>query len=76
MLPNSLIFDDKIGKAALLVFWSLTMHFFEGREYCFPSRKTISQETRLSPRTITRALKELQDNHYLIIEPRAGEVNR
>lgn len=51
MLPNSLIFDETIGDAAPLVFWSLTMHLFEGKEYCFPSRKTISHETRLSLRT-------------------------
>lgn len=76
MLPNSLIFDDKIGKASLLVFQALTIHLFQGKDYCFPSRKTLSKETRLSARTITRAIKELRDNHYLFVESKAGEVNR
>jgi hypothetical protein len=76
MLPNSLIFDDRIGKSALLVFWALTIHLFQGKDYCFPSRKTLAKETRLCPRTITNAIKELRDNHYLIVESKAGEVNR
>jgi hypothetical protein len=76
MLPNSLIFNENIGKAALLVFWALTLHLFQGKDYCFPSRRTLAKETRLSIRTIVRAVNELEANHYLIIERRPGEVNR
>jgi hypothetical protein len=65
-----------VGRAGLLVFWALTPHVFSGKDYCFPSRKTLSKEMRLSNRTITRAIKELRDSHYLIVESKAGEVNR
>lgn len=76
MLPNSLIFDERVGRAGLLVFWALTLHLFEGKEYCFPSRQTLAKETRLSNRTITRAIAELRENKYLIVETKPGEVNR
>ena len=76
MLPNSLIFDERVGRSGLLVFWALTIHLFSGKDYCFPSRQTLAKETRLSPRSIPRAIKELTVAKYLIVESKPGEVNR
>lgn len=76
MLPNSLLFDARIGRSALLVFWVLTVHLFKGKEYCFPKIDTIAKETRCDRRTVSRAVKELKDAGYLTVESRPGEVNR
>jgi len=76
MLPNSLVFDERIGRSALLVYWALTVHLFKGKDYCFPKIETIAEETRCDRGTVSRAIKELKDAKYLIVESRPGEVNR
>lgn len=76
MLPNSLIFNEKVGRSAMLVYWALTVHLFRGKEYCFPKIGTLAEETRCDRRTVSRAIKELKDAGYLKVESRPGEVNR
>jgi hypothetical protein len=76
MLPNSLIFNQHIGRSALLVYWVLTVHLFKGKDYCFPKINTIAKEARCDHRTVTRAIRELKETGYLKVESTPGEVNR
>lgn len=75
MLPNSLMFNEKVGRSGLLVYWSLTVHLFKGKEYCFPSIRTICVETRYSKSTVLRAIAELEQNSYLKVDRTPGEVS-
>lgn len=73
MLPHSLLFNDGISRAALLVFWVLTVHPFRGRSYCFPSLTTLQKETRYSRPTVIKAVKA---SGYLEVEKAAGRPNK
>ena len=76
MLPNSLVFNEKIGRAALMVYWILTLHLFRGKEYCFPSLSTLERETRLSRHSVIFGIRQLETNQKLLVERKEGEVNR
>jgi hypothetical protein len=76
MIPNSIVFNEKIGRAALMVYWILTLHLFKGKTYCFPSLSTLQKETRLSRHTVISGIKQLEANHKLIVERKNGEANR
>ncbi len=68
MLPNSLMFDDRFARSALLVYWALTVHLFKGKDYGFPRIDTLASETSCDRRTVSRAIKELKDSKYLLVE--------
>ncbi|MBI2123810.1 MAG: helix-turn-helix domain-containing protein [Candidatus Wildermuthbacteria bacterium] len=72
MLPTRLLMDDKLTKSSLLVFWVLTVHVFKGKQYCFPSLKTISNEAHCSKPTAIRAIRELETLKYLDVERTRG----
>ena len=76
MIPNSIVFNDKIGRAGLMVYWILTLHLFRGKDYCFPSLATLQEETRLSRHTVIAGIRELEANHKLTVERKSGEANR
>ena len=67
-IPKKIIFDVRLSRAALVVFPVLLSHMFRGSKYCFPQMSTIADETKLSTRSIRRAVKELKDCGYLIVE--------
>lgn len=68
MLPNRLLFDEKLSRSSLLVFWILTIHLFKGKEYCYPSLPTISKEAHCSKPTAIKAIKELEMLGYLQVD--------
>ena len=76
MIPNSIVFNEKIGRAGLMVYWILTLHLFKGKDYCFPSLSTLQKETRLSRHTVIAGIKQLEANQKLIVERKKGEANR
>ena len=76
MIPNSIVFNEKIGRAALMVYWILTLHLFKGKDYCFPSLSTLQKETRLSRHTVISGIKQLEANQKLIVERKKGNANR
>ena len=77
MLPNQLLYDPEVGKGELLVFWVLTTHLFRGKEYCFPSLRTIQKEARISRPTIIKAIRVLGEKGYLKKMPtEKGKVNK
>lgn len=67
MLPNSLLFQEGIAASELIVFWVLTVHLFKGKQYCYPSLRTIQTEARISRPTVVKALRKLQELGYLKI---------
>lgn len=76
VLPHALLFDEKLGRAALIVFWVLTAHLFRGKKYVFPSITTPEQETRYSRHTVINAVKELEKSGYLEKEKEQGKVTK
>ena len=76
MLPHSLMLDGKISKSGLLIFWALTIHLFQGKNYCFPSLRTLQKETGLSRPSVVKGIKDLENNKNLVVEKTKGKVNK
>ena len=76
MLPNSLMFDERITRGAMLVYWVLTLHLFRGKKYCFPSVRTIEKESRLSRPTVIMAIKLLEELGYVETEKESGKKSK
>jgi len=68
MLPHTLLFDPRAKLPALMVFWILTVHMFRGKNKCFPSLKTLEEETRLSRNTVLKGIRILKEMGYLQVE--------
>ena len=71
MLPTELLMNPQLSRSCLVVFWVLTVHLFRGKQFCFPSLKTISEEAHSSVPTVIKAIKELNlkdksDNYAFI----------
>jgi len=58
-------FGKILGAGAIAVYVSLCRHA-DNEQKCFPSQKTIAEETKLSERTVRKIIKELEK--YRIIE--------
>lgn len=76
MIPNSIVFNQNIGRAGLMVYWILTLHLFKGKDYCFPSLSTLQRETRLSRHTVIGGIRQLEAHQKLVVERKKGESNR
>lgn len=75
-IPNKVVFDDRLSKSDLLVFWVLTIHQFRGKDFCFPSQKLIAEEAKLSRPTVNASVKRLEKYGYLEIEKKRGFSHR
>lgn len=77
ILPSSILTNNKISRSSLILFWVLTVHIFKGKNYCFPSLETISQESHCSKPTAIKAIKELEKLGYLEVDrSRGGQNNK
>src|SRR5208283_1050219 len=75
MIPNSIVFNQNIGRAGLMVYWILTLHLFKGKDYCFPSLSTLQRETRLSRHTVIGGIRQLEFPHLGLTGLRRGHSN-
>ena len=76
MLPHRLIFDDRVGKNGLLVFWVLTIHKFRGKKGHDPELETIEKESRLSRPTVIKTIRDLENAGYIETEKASGIKTR
>ena len=76
MIPTQVLMDERLSRSSLLVFWALTVHLFRGKEYCFPSLKTLQQESHSSRPTVIKAIKLLEQFGYLQVERTEHKNNR
>lgn len=74
-LPNSILFDNKVSKSGLLVFWALSMHLFKN-VYVFPSISKLQEETKLSRSSVIAGTKNLETVNYIKIQRHCGKANR
>jgi hypothetical protein len=72
MLPTRILMDEKLSKSSLLIFWVLTVHIFKGKQSCFPSLETMSNESHCSKPTTIKAIKELEKLGYLEVDRSLG----
>lgn len=73
-IPHRLLFDENIPRAALMVYWVLLAHQFQGKAYCSPSNALICKESRYSRPTVTTAIKALEEAGWLDCDRTAGKV--
>lgn len=76
MLPHRILFDERLKSSDLMVYWILLVHQFKGKEYCYPSQKLIATETKLSLRTVSRAIKRLEASGWIDIDRKEGTTCR
>jgi hypothetical protein len=76
MLPHELLFDVNLPRPALMVYWVLMVHQFQGKEGCHPSLKLLEQETRYSRPAIISAIKALESQGWLDVERHHLKVNK
>ncbi len=76
MLPHELLFDEKLPRAALMVFWVLVVHTFTGKKGCYPSLLTLEEETRYSRPTIIAAINALEKEGWLNVDRAEGKVSQ
>ena len=78
IIPHELLFNEKVNRPALMVFWVLTAHLFRGKTYCFPSLSALEKETRFSRPSVIKGIKCLKDLGYLEVEggKKTGKVNK
>jgi len=75
MLPHELLFDENLPRAALMVYWVLMVHQFEGKIGCHPSLRLLEQETRYSKPTIISAISALEGQHWIEVQRGHRKVN-
>src|SRR3990167_6980923 len=68
MLPTKLLYDERLSRSCLMIYWVLITHLFRGKAYCFQSTQTIAKESRYSRPTVIKAIKELKLCGYLEID--------
>jgi hypothetical protein len=76
MLPHKLLFDERLPRAALMVYWVLLVHQFEGKRECHPSMRLLEHETRYSRPTIIDAIKALEAQHWIEVERAHRRLNK
>jgi hypothetical protein len=76
MLPHELLFDENLPRAALMVYWVLMVHQFEGKVECHPSLRLLEQETRYSRPTILSAIASLESQRWIQVERGHRKVNK
>ena len=76
MLPTKILFDERLSRSCMVVFWVLTVHLFHGKKYAFPSISTIQKESHASRPTVIKAIKELEAAGYLEVERVGRTVNK
>lgn len=67
--------DKRLGGSELKVYGTLAMLADNDTQQCFPSIKTICKKSRISARSIIRALQKLEKCGYIVIKKYHGEVN-
>jgi hypothetical protein len=72
MLPTKILMDDRLSRSSLIVFWVLTVHIFKGKQSCFPSLNTISEEAHCSKPTTIKTIRELESLKYLEVDRTLG----
>lgn len=63
------IFNEKLSSNAVLVYLYLDRHGARKKQ-CFHSRRTIASNLKISERTVSRMLFELERNGYILRIPR------
>jgi hypothetical protein len=69
-LQNSLQSDKRLTKSDMLVYWAIKSHKYKGKEYCYPSLRTLSIESRCSKNTVIKSTKNLEDLGYIQVDRR------
>ena len=64
-IPTTALRDPNLSPKAKVTLAYLASYWQNGKE-CYPSIKRISHETGSTPRTTQRALRELQNKHWII----------
>lgn len=68
VLPTSVVMDERLSRTALVLFWVLTARTFRGKDYCFPSLRTLEEEVHASRPTVIKAVRELEAYGYLQVQ--------
>jgi DNA-binding MarR family transcriptional regulator len=73
-IPKAIAYDPKISFAAKSVYMILVGHCFD-KDTCFPGIGRISTILGCSKPTVIKAIKELQENNYVVKHRRGNGVS-
>ena len=76
MLPHELLFDEKLPRAALMVYWVLMVHQFQGKNESHPSLRLLQEETRYSRPTVIVAIGALEKEKWVEVQRFHRKVNK
>lgn len=75
-IPNKVLKDNSISSSSKLLLGLIISYSNNEYKYAFASNSIYAKLLSLSNRTITRLIKELKDNNYIIIHNSNDYNNR
>lgn len=66
-IPMVLLSDTNVSSSAKLLYGLLVLLTYQ-EEYCYANNSYLADKLNVGTRAITRLLKELADNNYIIME--------
>ncbi len=66
-IPNAVLNDDKITSSAKLLLGMIISFSSNDYKVAFAKNARYAHDLNLSPRTITRLIKELREQNYIIL---------
>jgi hypothetical protein len=73
---RSAITESGLPPTVRLVALALSLHMSERGDSCFPARQTLADETGLSVRSVDKAIKQLEEAKYLVVDRPAKTKGR
>ena len=74
-IKNPVLFDEYLSTRAKIIYFQLLARDFKGDKISYPNQNTIAEENGVTPKTIQRTMKELEEAGLIEIKHRYNSSN-
>ena len=74
-IKNPVLFDEYLSTRAKIIYFQLLARDFNGDKISYPNQNTIAKENGVTPKTVQRTMKELEEAGLIEIKHRYNSSN-